>query len=277
MKKMTLAVAIAAASIGLAEAASFGGRAGGSIGARSSYSAPRASTPSAPAASAPYSAPAPVASTGSSALGTFAAAAGGAAVGSVVGNALSGGHESTTVINSAPAPVVSAPVAQAGVVQPAPVVPSPVVYQAPATVSTWSWFGQTLGLLAWLGLLGGAAYGAYRLYSLSKRKREIDTGEFLPAAFFLDIQHELAAGDLAKLRVKLTPEMLKMAEKIISGGSYECGITSVSYDYVYSGGSIMEIHYQAEDKSDGEVIDEIWKLKWVDGRWLLAGITTRND
>lgn len=267
MKKLALVLAIAAASVGFADAASFSG--GRAIGARSTISAPRAPTPTAPTVSAPYSAPAPAASTGGSALGTFAAAAGGAAVGSVVGNALSGGHESTTVINSAPAPVVSAPVAQAA----APIVPSPVVYQAPAPVSTWRWFGQTLGLLAWLALLGGAAYGAYRLYSWSKRKREIDVGGFSPAVFFLDVQHELAVGDLEKLRVKLTPEMLKMAEGLIRGGTYVCGIERVSYECIHNDGLMMEIRYQAEDRLDGEKIDEIWMLKWINGHWMLAGIT----
>lgn len=111
------------------------------------------------------------------------------------------------------------------------------------------------------------------MYSWSKRKREIDVGGFSPAVFFLDVQHELAVGDLEKLRVKLTHEMLKMAEGLIRGGTYVCGIERVSYECIHNDGLMMEIRYQAEDRLDGEKIDEIWMLKWINGHWMLAGIT----
>ena len=159
--------------------------------------------------------------------------------------------------------------------QPEPIEPNNVVSKE--NVPTLNRIGQNIDILALLAFLVGAAYGVHRSHYFNKRELEIITDEFSPSTFFLDIHHGLASGDLEKLSLKLTPEMLKMAEKVISSDSYKRIITTVSYDSHYVKNTVVSTHYEAEDKLNCELIDEIWDIKWVDGRWMLSGITALNS
>lgn len=226
-------------------------------------------------------APVPVTgSTGPSAGSMFAATAGGALLGTVVGNAISGPHGSTTVVAGGGGAALPAGVA------------------GPTVVSTG--YGAGSGFMSFLGflliLLGGAALilFAIRMYQRSQKPaasrqpffsetRFVNehaaadtTMPFQPVARFLAIQNLFAQGNRIGLQERLGPDMHQLLDTMPEHPDTDAKHTlgPVSYEVLDHGAALISVRYRSLDYStDGGPVDEVWHFtRSPAGDWLLNGI-----
>ena len=248
----------------------------------------------APPPAAPAYAPhaAPVAS--SPGLGsTFLAGAGGGLVGSMLGNAINGGHGGgggTTVVNN------GAPAAGAAVAAPsADVAPStvgaPAAYPYPAAStpaasgkSVWGWLGDTIGFFLLVALVILGCWLTYRLIQTIRKAIDDQKAEkannamlddalpFSPAAKFWAIQRAFAANDTDALKWLTGPDVLDEALAGVLQEPQEAKFSGVHFELIDRSATVISIHYRAHDDVDNVEINEVWHFVLQGGRWLLNGI-----
>lgn len=243
-------------------------------------------------------------STGPSAVGTFAAAAGGSLVGSAVGNALFNNHNatpSTTIVNNgAPAAVPvtqSATVAQApaiidpvtgnvtampgtAVVQQVPQLPAAQVVQQQKGYGLFSLISDMLGFVIVAALALAIVFGGYMVFKRSKKFIEQEKQEaaevhaaeiaqpFAPVSKFWTIQRAFSDADVVALKAQLGPDVVDELTANIEPTAIQ--ISNVSSDILHLTSTEFSVHYKFTDNN--EQIDQVWHYEVHDGQWKLNGI-----
>lgn len=231
-------------------------------------------SPSSYQAAPTYAAPAPMIapSTGS----TFMSSMGGALVGSMVGNALTGSHGgggNTTVINGGGGGAAPAAAAAPGVVS------GGGEYAAPVAVSTSSSIAGTiwsflLGLIG-LSIIFGLIMAAIALYRNYRKEQTMTNKEYLPfspVAKFLEVQRAFAACDSTALRGLLGQDMVDQAIADLPEEPTQCKLVGISYEVLDVEKNVISIAFTADDLMDNTKINETWHFTRNSGAWLLNGI-----
>lgn len=200
---------------------------------------------------------------------------GGAVVGSMIGNALTNNHGSTTVVTGGGAAPVAAPVAGQSV--------SPgVEYAAPATVvaatqpsssvssSIWSFLFGLIGLVLIAALIW-AVVSFVRRYR-SERAMNTSRLPFSPVALFLEIQHAFAAKDVPALRNLLGGDLLDQLVADLPDEPTKCKLAGISYEVLDIDRDVISIAFKADDLMDNTKLNETWHFVRDGKSWVLNGI-----
>lgn len=247
-------------------------------------------------------------SSGPSAAGTFAAAAGGSLVGSAVGNALFNNHNatpSTTIVNNgapaaAPAAVATTPVTTvvdpvtgntavmpmssnvaampATVMQQVPA--APVVVQQQKGYSLFSLIGDMLGFAIVALLALGIVFGGYMLFKRTRKFIEQEKQEaveeraadpvqpFAPVGKFWAIQRAFSDADVVALKSQLGPDVVDELTANLEPTVIQ--ISNVSSDVLLLTNTEFSVHYTFTDNN--EQVNQVWHYEVHDGQWKLNGI-----
>ncbi len=220
---------------------------------------------------------------------------GAAAAGALAGHLLTDSHPSVMAPAMIPA---TSPVGGA----PGYAAPGAYIGAAPSVSGGgFGWLAGFLGTLVLFAALALLAWFAYRVIQSAAAQRtnskrptagplgvwtDTMTGihQHTPVAWpepfgfsatsrFLVIQEAFARGDEAKLRELLGPDMEpEIARAAAQESKGPSTVGNISHEVVDDSGTVVSIHYQATDHSDGSAINEVWHFISVDSGWRLNGI-----
>lgn len=201
---------------------------------------------------------------------TFMSSLGGAVVGSAIGNMLFGNHSTgSTVINNTGGATPSVTADAPGVVTNSV---APGISSFKQEYGMWNLVSDLIGLIIFLGILGGVGYAGYKVYTHFKKRKSsnmLSTNQcpVNPISQFWAIQNAFAGADTHDLVSLLGSELWHMADGLTP---QQLNITNVKYEVRLQNDYEFSVWYSFND--DGEVINQVWHYERIGGKWLLNGV-----
>jgi hypothetical protein len=217
--------------------------------------------------------PAPVYQSAPSAGSTFMSSLGGSFAGTILGNAIFGGHGhggGTTVINNgtpAPGTVAQAP----GTVVDNGTVATNYV-QPKKEYTVWSFIADLIGFVFVVAILLGIAWLFYKGFQLVRnyvnKERGVSNTPFNPTQRFWEIQKAFAAADVNTLNNLLGPDVVDELTNGLQASTLT--LHNVSHEIRLQNPSEFSIWYKFED--DGAEVNQVWHYEKFGKDWKLNGI-----
>ncbi len=232
------------------------------------------STPTAPAPT--YgTVPAPAYQTAPSTGSMFMSSLGGSFAGTVLGNAIFGGHGhggGTTVINNGTPSASNGAVTSSAIADNGTVASTNYV-QPKKEYTVWSFIADLIGFVFVVVILLGIAWLFYKGFQIVRtyvnKERGVSNQPFNPTQQFWTIQKAFAAGEVTALQGLLGPDVVDELTMDLQPSGLT--IKNVSHEVRLANNTEFSIWYKFFE-TDGEEINQVWHYEKFGKDWKLNGI-----